>query len=307
MHNNSLPRAFLNNPNLHAYLYLAGDCSARSDAALSMAKAMLCENKDGDGMPCGICSSCIKAQNRTHPDIIYVSGTEKVGVDDIRKIEDEAYLAPNEADGKVFILENADEYNIRSQNALLKIIEEPPKKVRFILTASGVSAILPTVRSRVMTIQGEDKSADYMAQDIRRVKKNLSDEQIHMLAGFMSHYDKTDIRVFNEVGFFEYVHLSESFLSGKDSLALLKLPKKREELMTALQVLMLFVFEVLRIKNSAKGTSYFIEGSVLREIAGKISAKKAIMLYDIFEEAYLQCSMNANVNAVMSYLTGNTK
>ncbi len=303
----SLPQTFLKNPHLHAYLYLSSDSTARSDMALSMAKAMLCENKDKEGNPCGKCPLCIKAQTKTHPDIIYVSGTEKTGVGDIRKIEDEAYLAPNEADGKVFILENADEYNVQSQNALLKIIEEPPGKVRFILTAASVSAILPTVRSRVVAISGDIKDRKDIDKDIRSVKKNLTDEQIYMLCGYVSYYDKADIKQIDEVRFFEYAETATDYLSSKDSLALTKLPKKREELMTALQVLMLFVLEVATAKSMASASPSFLTDKTLREIASKMSAKKAMQLYDVFEEAYLQTGAYANINAVMSYLLQNAK
>ncbi len=307
MERTALPQTFLKNQRLHAYLYLASDYSMRREAALSMAKAMLCEDKGEDGVPCGKCSSCIKADSRTHPDIIYVSGTEKTGVDDIRKIEDEAYLAPNEADGKVFILENADEYNPQSQNVLLKIIEEPPRKVRFILTASSASAILPTVRSRVMAIQGEDKSFYDIVNDIRRVKKNLSDEQKNMLAGFVSYYDKADIKALAEDGFFEYAELARGFLSGSDAAAMMKLPKKREDLMLALQVLMLFVHSLLSAKSRCETESDFLSHEVLTSLAGKVSVKRAIALYDILEEGYLLLSSNANVNAVTAYLIQNTK
>ena len=239
MTGNNLPSGYKRNPNLHAYLFVSGDISARRETAKLMSMSMLCRNPGSDGEPCTECDCCIKVNAGTHPDCINVSGNEKTSVDDVRKIEDEAYLAPNEADSKVFILEDADEYNVQSQNALLKIIEEPPKGVKFVMTASSVGAILPTVRSRVCTLTGIVKDVKSISEEIRKEKPSLSDDKIRMLAHFAACHDKADIRSLDDEQLSEYVNKAHLFLSGKDTWVIMTLPKKREELMLCLQVFML--------------------------------------------------------------------
>jgi len=137
----TLPDGFCENPLLHAYLYVSADKTDRCHTALLIAKSLLCTERNEHALPCGKCSDCIKMESRSHPDCFFFgSDGAKVSVDDIRTISERAYLAPNEASGKVFILEEADTYNTQAQNALLKILEEPPKNVYFILTASSKNA-----------------------------------------------------------------------------------------------------------------------------------------------------------------------
>ncbi len=100
--------------------------------------------------PCGICKNCIKAQNHIHPDIFYADGRESkaISVDSIRNIRSSAYIIPNEAPMKAYLLLNCDKMLAPAQNAFLKILEEPPKNVQFIMTVKSSASLLQTVRSR---------------------------------------------------------------------------------------------------------------------------------------------------------------
>ena len=302
-----LPESYKRNPNLHAYLYVSGSVSSRRDLARLIATSMLCRNRGSDGSFCTECDCCIKMKAKSHPDCIFVSGNEKVSVDDIRKIGDEAYLASNEADSKVFILEDADEYNEKCQNALLKIIEEPPKGVKFVLTASSVGAILPTVRSRVCTLSGKTKSIERLLDEIKNSKPSLSDDKAQCLAYFCEGFDKADIKSLDEQAVFDYVDQAHLFLSGKDAGILLTLPKKREELMLCLQVFMLSCRQIAVVKATGRLTKGILSRELLSESNAKTSMKRAHALYDLFEEGYLLAEGYANVNAVHSLLIENAK
>ena len=131
----------------HAYI-LAGPalCGKKALAAL-LARAMVCSG--GDEPPCGRCSDCRKAAGGVHPDIIRLGGEGKgVPVSQIRELKADAYVRPNEAPRKVYILENAQELNESAQNALLKLLEEGPAYACFLFLTDNAGAILPTVRSR---------------------------------------------------------------------------------------------------------------------------------------------------------------
>jgi hypothetical protein len=100
--------------------------------------------------PCGVCAGCQKAMQGVHPDILIMEGTgaRTLHVDDVRSIRGDAYVRANEAPYKVYLLLEADGLTEQAQNALLKVLEEPPPQVIFVLTCTSAVQLLPTIRSR---------------------------------------------------------------------------------------------------------------------------------------------------------------
>lgn len=158
----------------HAYLIVSDSESKRNDLAGKLAAALLCEA--GGEEPCMQCRHCKKATAKIHPDITYIgreneNDTESrrdILVDQIRDIVRDAYIMPNEARRKVYIIYNADAMNIGASNAILKILEEPPGECAFILTTAMPSAILETVISRCSVIYENaraDEKTDYAAYE----------------------------------------------------------------------------------------------------------------------------------------------
>ncbi len=135
----------------HAVLLSGPRGAGKKTFARIMAAAILCEEQP----PCFRCPICHKALVGIHPDITEVTQYVKhrsFPIDEVRRIRREAYVSPNESEKRIFILANVDSMGIESQNALLKIIEEPPPHAMFIMTVQDVGALLPTVLSRVVTI-----------------------------------------------------------------------------------------------------------------------------------------------------------
>ena len=133
----------------HAVL-LEGGAAETAALARFLAQAWVCLAEGAK--PCGTCSGCVKARAGSHPDILMLDGDadpRAFPVDAVRRVRAAAWVRPNEAPGKAFLLLGAQNMSEISQNALLKILEEPPDGVLFILTAASASALLPTVRSRV--------------------------------------------------------------------------------------------------------------------------------------------------------------
>lgn len=146
----------------HAYIISSASEEAGLAKACELAAEMLCS---GEGKrPCGVCRNCRKVKARVHPDLAFVSqitddkGNRKkeILVDQIRSMGADAYVLPNEAAEKVYIIERADTMNEQAQNAALKLFEEPPKGVHFILCAQNVERLLPTVRSRCVRLHCGD-------------------------------------------------------------------------------------------------------------------------------------------------------
>lgn len=131
----------------HAYILCAEAVETLRDAARLLAAAMVCQ---GDAPPCGVCKSCRKAVKGIHPDVITVAPEEgkELTVEQVRRLRQDAYIRPNEARRKVYILENAHKMNQSAQNAFLKVLEDGPAYAAFLLLTPMPDALLPTVRSR---------------------------------------------------------------------------------------------------------------------------------------------------------------
>lgn len=117
-----------------------------------------------------------KGKKQLHPDIYEYSapgGANSFHIDKIRDIIADVYITPNEADYKIYILGNAHCMNENAQNALLKILEEPPGYAVFILTAENRSALLETVLSRAVVISVEGVSPKLGAEFITGLNEDV--------------------------------------------------------------------------------------------------------------------------------------
>lgn len=142
-----------------AVLVEGQNISFRDASADFLAAAVVCT---GEVKPCGVCRDCRKAFAGIHPDVVTVNTDDKekyIKVDRIRQIRTDAYIRPNEAENRVFLIKNADFMKEEAQNALLKLLEEPPDTVALILTAASRSRLLPTIRSRLMQINVDGECA----------------------------------------------------------------------------------------------------------------------------------------------------
>ena len=129
----------------HFYLISGPKGSGKHTLAQLLAEAILCE---GSPKPCGICTHCRKMRSGNHPDFITVEDPEhkNVAVKIVRQIREDMFVRPNEAARKIYLF--PQELGIEGQNALLKILEEPPAYGVFLLLTDNPDKLLPTVRSR---------------------------------------------------------------------------------------------------------------------------------------------------------------
>jgi len=131
----------------HFYLICGPEGAGKKTLARLLGAAILCKEAD---KPCLRCSACRKVMANTHPDFITVDDPEKktVTVELIRNARADMYIQPNEADRKLYLFPRAQDMLPPGQNALLKILEEPPSYGVFILLTDNPEKLLPTVRSR---------------------------------------------------------------------------------------------------------------------------------------------------------------
>ena len=161
----------------HACLICAPSSEAALDKAKELAAKAVCS---GNALlkPCGVCRDCRKVQSGIHPDVITLArlsddkGKQKqnITVDQIRALSADAIVLPNEAKRKVYIIDGAETMNPAAQNAALKLLEEPPAAVVFLLCTVRPMQLLETVRSRcaLIKLQGAEdpESLDETAMEL---------------------------------------------------------------------------------------------------------------------------------------------
>ena len=131
----------------HSYLISGPAGSGKRTLAGLLSAAIVCR---GQNKPCMTCIACRKVLDGHHPDCITVDDPEKktVTVDMIRQAREDMFIRPNEADHKIYLIPRAQEMGVAAQNALLKVLEEPPGYGIFLLLTDNPDKMLPTIRSR---------------------------------------------------------------------------------------------------------------------------------------------------------------
>ena len=149
----------------HFYLLSGPAGAGKQTLARLMAAAALCHSTD---KPCLQCESCRKVMAGVHPDVITVRDPEHkaVPVRIIRQMRDDVFIRPNEGDRKIYIF--PQEMGIEGQNALLKILEEPPSYGLFLLLTDNADKILPTVRSRCVELALQPLEPALLEKVLRR-------------------------------------------------------------------------------------------------------------------------------------------
>ncbi len=131
----------------HAYLFTGSRGTGKTTCAKLLAKAVNCLNPQ-NGSPCGECEICREIDNGTSIDVFEMDAASNRKIDDIRSIIDEVQGTPYKCRYKVYIIDEVHMLTPESFNALLKILEEPPKHVVFILATTEVHKIMLTIQSR---------------------------------------------------------------------------------------------------------------------------------------------------------------
>lgn len=144
----------------HAWLLTGPPGSGRSTAAVAFAAALQCPDQG-----CGVCSICRATLAGSHPDVDLVrSETLSYGVDDARDLILRAAVVPADAPWHIVVIEDADRLTESAVNVLLKVLEEPPPHLVWLLCAPSPEDVLPTIRSRTRGVHLRTPSTAEVAQ-----------------------------------------------------------------------------------------------------------------------------------------------
>ena len=150
-----------------AYL-LVGE--GRTEAARRLIRKILC---DGDG------AHCAKLERGVHPDVIWVWKAKRlIGIDQIRGLQEDALYPPSEAPRKVYVIAEAEALSLEAANSLLRILEDPPPYLVFLLLARSLD-LLPTIISRCQVIRLMPQAPAAIREELRG--RGLSEEEIDYL------------------------------------------------------------------------------------------------------------------------------
>ncbi|MCQ2770900.1 MAG: hypothetical protein MJ236_03775 [Clostridia bacterium] len=287
----------------HAYLIVG----AKGSGKKTLAEAIACEMANAYGSDAEVGS----IKNRMCPDVVWARKEENkktFGVDAVRSAISTVSLSPNSLDFKLYIFEDSDLLTIQAQNALLKVIEEPPANTFFLLLCNNVASIITTVRSRVQTIYMDvmpDKDIlDYLRQNDINIKdetkkgfvlrlcngaaghaKELaeSDEKTGEYASYLKVCDIVKAQGNKKLSskYFEFLNMFTSF------------GQSREALTTALDYLIVAYRDIFAVKSNENAKTRFF------------SYDDALNLSSLFADEAIELSIAA-VSRIRNALVYNT-
>ncbi len=246
----------------------------------------------------------LRIENNSHPDVkIYGLAEENIDVSKVSEIVDQAQVSPFESDKKIFILLNIQNMNEASQNKILKTIEEPPSKTYFILSATSTVKILPTIMSRVKTIELDEISTETIFKMLCEAGANESNakiyancsnnnallaEKLSMDSNFINFFNKT-IMCFYDINGSRDVLEYSSYFSSKNI-------DKDEFFNLAELIIRDLSFVILKNYNEVILNSVIEK---LKLIASRLNLDATSELMDCVIKSKKDLSYNANSTAVI--------
>ncbi len=313
----------------HAFLLLGEDRSGRHTLAYEISAALNCDCR-GDGktdLPCRRCNNCRRILQNKFTDVKTLGksgGKATIGVDEVRLFREDVFLSPTESRYKIYLIENAECLTPQAQNALLKVIEEPPAGVIFFLMANSADKILTTVKSRVQTVllerfsteeldrclSDKDGFSDLKAKNPARYRALLlcADGSIGQAKDLLA-----DGRMEEEERLRADVVSLISGMNGKKQFAELyaavgSLPDKRAEFTEIAEKILLALRDLTVLKKESRAPMlFFTDRETAMSLSEGFTLYRLQKLFDIFGKALSDCLKNANMTLLPATILAGIK
>ena len=307
----------------HALLFVGPSGSGKRTLALQLAAAVNCERVDEDGyaLPCGNCGRCKRVLSESFPDLKRLKrdgGKATVGVEELRDFRADMFLSATDARTKVYIIEEGDLMTPAAQNALLKVLEEPPSNVLILILATEADKILTTIKSRTQLIQTEifgygkllenvcelsDTAEAMKRADPKRLRGILLSSAGVIGVALESLDEKRSEEIAKDralvLSFVEALPKKVPF--SKLYTALNSFPTKRDELRSTLESLRIAIRDmtVIRVSEDTEPI-FFLSREDAEAAAGSIGAKRLVAVFDIVSEAIEDIDKNVVIAPLLS-------
>ncbi len=170
----------------HAYLFIGTRGTGKTTCARILAKAINCQSPV-NGNPCGHCPACLGIDDGTVLDVVEIDAASNNGVDNVRQLRDEAVFSPVSVKNRVYIVDEVHMLSGPAFNALLKILEEPPEHLTFILATTELNKVPATILSRCQRHSFKRLDASLIAKHLLYVASRegfeLSENAAALIAG----------------------------------------------------------------------------------------------------------------------------
>lgn len=182
---NSIKYQVKNSTVSHAYIFSGTRGTGKTSTAKILARAVNCEHPI-DGNPCNECETCKSILRGTNLDVVEMDAASNNGVDDIRDLREKAFYPPSTSKYKVYIIDEVHMLSKGAFNALLKILEEPPKHLIFILATTEIERVPQTILSRTQRYTFKRISIDTISKNISGILakegKSIDEAGIDLIA-----------------------------------------------------------------------------------------------------------------------------
>ncbi len=287
----------------HAIIIEGEEGTGKRTLAKEIALNLFCRGED---KPCLECPQCSKVLKNIHPDYIeYTAENRKDAfhIKKIREIRDDAYISPNEADYKIYVLGNAQSMTVEAQNALLKVLEEPPSYVIFILTITNKAAMLETVLSRsvVISLEGADckKGAEYITEKNGDVSYDEAYKALEMWHGNIG----KALETLSDGRLVKINALAEELAKGviaENEYELIKITSGFSNdiqlLISALGVLKEIFRDAMFIENKALSSN----GDTASLLSKRLSRERLIKLIEVCDDTVKLINSRVNTNIIIT-------
>ncbi len=312
----------------HAYILEGRQNSGKHTLARYIACLLCCDNLFE--RPCFICESCQKISEGNSPDVIEVElpkDKKTIGVEQIRELRTSVYVRPNEEDIKVYILNNAETMTPQAQNVFLKVLEEPPKGVFFLMLCENTSNILTTVKSRApvlkMQIFSDKELEKYLLENNKNAQnlKNSSPDEFELIIRISEgrigeaerliediKSDKIQSKHEKAKMFLELASDSSNY--GEFLTYVQKLAKAREELLDVLLYTTYAVRDLMTVKRNSTGDNpllFYSDIEYAEKIASTFTAAGVMKIYDELCKTREEVSQNSNLTNSLVCLANEIK